>query len=147
MRHSPQTTPIGAALRQPVGPPGTAAAQHVAVDGLGDLEMGRLFAPAVNTIRVHGAAMGRAAAKLALDQTKPRRVYFGFELVLGDCSWGAGRTTRPARAAQRNIRGNVEPIGKKNPTSFSEAGFLDSSLSQTSVTTVACKRFHPLSAV
>jgi LacI family gluconate utilization system Gnt-I transcriptional repressor len=54
----------------------------VAVVGLGDLEMGRLFAPTVSTIHVHGAAIGRAAAELALDPTKPRRVDVGFELVV-----------------------------------------------------------------
>jgi len=58
------------------------AALPVAVVGLGDLEMGQLFAPSVSTIRVHGAAIGRAAAELALDPTKPRRVDVGFELVL-----------------------------------------------------------------
>jgi LacI family transcriptional regulator, gluconate utilization system Gnt-I transcriptional repressor len=62
--------------------PGPAAAQPVAVVGLGDLEMGRLFAPAVSTIRVHGAAIGRAAAELALDRSRPRRVDLGFELVV-----------------------------------------------------------------
>jgi LacI family gluconate utilization system Gnt-I transcriptional repressor len=62
--------------------PGPASAQPVAVVGLGDLEMGRLFAPAVSTIRVHGTAIGRAAAELALDPTKPRRVDLGFELVV-----------------------------------------------------------------
>ncbi|MFO1162172.1 MAG: substrate-binding domain-containing protein [Reyranellaceae bacterium] len=54
----------------------------VAVVGLGDLEMGQLFAPAVSTIRVHGESIGRAAAELALDPTRPRRVDVGFELVL-----------------------------------------------------------------
>lgn len=63
-------------------PEGPAAALPVAVVGLGDLEMGRLFAPAVSTVRVHGAAIGRAAAELALDPAKPRRVDLGFELVL-----------------------------------------------------------------
>ena len=38
--------------------------QPVAVVGLGDLEMGRLFAPALSTIRVHGVAIGRTAAEL-----------------------------------------------------------------------------------
>lgn len=63
-------------------PEGPEAALPVAVVGLGDLEMGRLFAPAVSTIRVHGAAIGRAAAELALDPARPRRVDLGFELVL-----------------------------------------------------------------
>ena len=62
--------------------PGPASSQPVAVIGLGDLEMGRLFAPAVSTIRVHGVAIGRTAAELALDPMKPRRVDIGFELVL-----------------------------------------------------------------
>lgn len=61
---------------------GPASAQPVAVVGLGDLEMGRLFAPSVSTIRVHGVAIGRTAAELALDPTRPRRVDLGFELVL-----------------------------------------------------------------
>lgn len=63
-------------------PEGPAETLPVAVVGLGDLEMGRLFTPAVSTIRVHGAAIGRAAAELALDPTRPRRVDVGFELVL-----------------------------------------------------------------
>jgi LacI family gluconate utilization system Gnt-I transcriptional repressor len=63
-----------------LGAPGSAP--PVAVVGLGDLEMGRLFTPAVSTIRVHGVAIGRTAAELALDPTKPRLVDLGFELVL-----------------------------------------------------------------
>jgi len=61
---------------------GPAAVPPIAVVGLGDLEMGRLFAPSVSTIRVHGVAIGRTAAELALDPTRPRRVDLGFELVL-----------------------------------------------------------------
>ena len=61
---------------------GPAAAQPVAVIGLGDLEMGRLFAPSLSTIRVHGDAIGRTAAKLILSREGPRRVDLGFELVL-----------------------------------------------------------------
>jgi len=34
--------------------------------GLGDLEMGRLIAPSLSTIRVNGDAIGRTAAKLIL---------------------------------------------------------------------------------
>lgn len=63
-----------------LGAPGSP--QPVAVIGLGDLEMGRLFAPALSTIRVHGVAIGRTAAELALDPARPRRVDLGFELVL-----------------------------------------------------------------
>ncbi len=62
--------------------PEPAAVPQVAVVGLGDLEMGRLFSPTVSTIRIDGAAIGRAAAELALDPAKPRRVDLGFELVL-----------------------------------------------------------------
>lgn len=54
----------------------------VAVVGLGDLEMGRLIAPKLSTVRVHSAAIGRAAAQLILDRTGPRRIDLGFELVL-----------------------------------------------------------------
>ena len=61
---------------------GAAAAQPIAVVGLGDLEMGRLFAPTVSTVRIDGAAIGRAAAELALDPDKPRRIDLGFELIL-----------------------------------------------------------------
>jgi LacI family transcriptional regulator, gluconate utilization system Gnt-I transcriptional repressor len=61
---------------------GPGPAQPVAVVGLGDLEMGRLIAPRLSTIRVHGAAIGRAAARLTLDRSGPRRVDLGFELVL-----------------------------------------------------------------
>ena len=63
---------------------GPAAAQPVAVVGLGDLEMGRLIAPSLSTIRVHGDAIGRTAAKLMLSRDGPRRVDLGFELVLRD---------------------------------------------------------------
>ena len=63
---------------------GSAAEQPVAVIGLGDLEMGRLIAPSLSTIRVHGDAIGRTAARLVLTQEGPRRVDLGFELVLRD---------------------------------------------------------------
>jgi len=63
---------------------GPAAEQPVAVVGLGDLEMGRLMAPSLSTIRVHGDAIGRTAAKLILSRESPRRVDLGFELVLRD---------------------------------------------------------------
>ncbi len=63
---------------------GLASAQPVAVIGLGDLEMGRLIAPALSTIRVHGDAIGRTAAKLMLSREGPRKVDLGFELVLRD---------------------------------------------------------------
>jgi LacI family gluconate utilization system Gnt-I transcriptional repressor len=61
---------------------GPAAEQVVAVVGLGDLEMGRLMSPSLSTIRVHGDAIGRTAAKLILSRDGPRRVDLGFELVL-----------------------------------------------------------------
>ena len=57
---------------------------QVAVIGLGDLEMGRLIAPRLSTIRVHGEAIGRAAAGLTQDLSGPRRLDLGFELVLRD---------------------------------------------------------------
>jgi LacI family transcriptional regulator, gluconate utilization system Gnt-I transcriptional repressor len=63
---------------------GPAADQPVAVVGLGDLEMGRLISPSLSTIRVHGDAIGRTAAKLILSREGPRRVDLGFELVLRD---------------------------------------------------------------
>jgi LacI family transcriptional regulator, gluconate utilization system Gnt-I transcriptional repressor len=63
---------------------GPAAEQPVAVFGLGDLEMGRLIAPRLSTIRVHGSSIGRTAAKLMLTNSGPRRVDLGFELVLRD---------------------------------------------------------------
>src|ERR1700712_154580 len=63
---------------------GPAAEQPVAVIGLGDLEMGRLIAPSLSTIRVHGEAIGRTAAKLMLTREGPRHVDLGFELVLRD---------------------------------------------------------------
>jgi LacI family gluconate utilization system Gnt-I transcriptional repressor len=62
--------------------PASAAARPVAVVGLGDLEMGRLFSPTASTIRIGRTAIGRAAAELALDPAKPRRIDLGFELVL-----------------------------------------------------------------
>jgi LacI family gluconate utilization system Gnt-I transcriptional repressor len=61
---------------------GPAAEQPVAVIGLGDLEMGRLIAPRLSTIRVHGDAIGRTAARLMLTREGPRHVDLGFELVL-----------------------------------------------------------------
>lgn len=63
---------------------GSAANQPVAVIGLGDLEMGRLIEPSLSTIRVHGDAIGRTAARLILTRTGPRHVDLGFELVLRD---------------------------------------------------------------
>jgi LacI family transcriptional regulator, gluconate utilization system Gnt-I transcriptional repressor len=63
---------------------GPAVEQPVAVVGLGDLEMGRLISPSLSTIRVHGDAIGRTAAKLILSHEGPRRVDLGFELVLRD---------------------------------------------------------------
>jgi LacI family gluconate utilization system Gnt-I transcriptional repressor len=63
---------------------GTATEQPVAVIGLGDLEMGRLIAPSLSTIRVHGDAIGHTAAKLMLTRNGPRHVDLGFELVLRD---------------------------------------------------------------
>jgi LacI family gluconate utilization system Gnt-I transcriptional repressor len=63
---------------------GPATGQPVAVIGLGDLEMGRLIAPSLSTIRVHGDAIGRTAANLMLSRDGPRVVDLGFELVLRD---------------------------------------------------------------
>ena len=63
---------------------GPGPAQPVAVVGLGDLEMGRLIAPALSTVRVHGMAIGKAAAGLTQDRAGPRRIDLGFELVLRD---------------------------------------------------------------
>jgi LacI family gluconate utilization system Gnt-I transcriptional repressor len=63
---------------------GPASEQPVAVIGLGDLEMGRLIAPSLSTIRVHGDAIGRTAARLMLSREGPRCVDLGFELVLRD---------------------------------------------------------------
>ncbi len=45
---------------------------------------GRLIAPSLSTIRVHGDAIGRTAAKLMLTREGPRHVDLGFELVLRD---------------------------------------------------------------
>jgi LacI family gluconate utilization system Gnt-I transcriptional repressor len=63
---------------------GPASEQPVAVIGLGDLEMGRLIAPSLSTIRVHGDAIGRTAARLMLSREGPRKIDLGFELVLRD---------------------------------------------------------------
>ncbi|MBO4224500.1 LacI family DNA-binding transcriptional regulator [Bradyrhizobium neotropicale] len=63
---------------------GPAAAQPVAVIGLGDLEMGRLISPSLSTISVHGDAIGRTAATLTLERGGERRIDLGFELVLRD---------------------------------------------------------------
>jgi len=56
--------------------------EDVAVVGLGDLEMGRLIAPALSTVRIDGAAIGRAAAALMLSPGGARRVDLGFELLI-----------------------------------------------------------------
>ncbi len=61
---------------------GPAPEQPVAVIGLGDLEMGRLISPSLSTVRVHGDAIGRTAAKLMLTREGPRHIDLGFELVL-----------------------------------------------------------------
>src|SRR3954470_20935959 len=63
---------------------GPATEQPVAVIGLGDLEMGRLIAPTLSTIRVNGDAIGRTAAKLILTRKGPRHIDLGFELVHRD---------------------------------------------------------------
>jgi LacI family gluconate utilization system Gnt-I transcriptional repressor len=63
---------------------GPAKEQPVAVIGLGDLEMGRLIAPKLSTVRIHGDAIGRTAAKLTLERSGPRRIDLGFELMLRD---------------------------------------------------------------
>jgi LacI family gluconate utilization system Gnt-I transcriptional repressor len=63
---------------------GPGPAQQVAVVGLGDLEMGRLIAPKLSTVRVHGMAIGKAAAELTQTREGPRRIDLGFELVLRD---------------------------------------------------------------
>ena len=63
---------------------GPASGQPVAVIGLGDLEMGRLISPSLSTVRVHGDAIGRTAAKLMLTREGPRHIDLGFELVLRD---------------------------------------------------------------
>jgi LacI family gluconate utilization system Gnt-I transcriptional repressor len=63
---------------------GPASEQPVAVIGLGDLEMGRLFSPALSTISVHGDAIGETAATLTLERGGERRIDLGFELVLRD---------------------------------------------------------------
>lgn len=63
---------------------GPSTDQPVAVIGLGDLEMGRLVAPSLSTISVHGQEIGRTAATLTLQQGGERRVDLGFELVLRD---------------------------------------------------------------
>lgn len=54
----------------------------VAVVGLGDLETGRLITPRLSTVRVHGEAIGLAAANLTQDLTGSRRLNLGFELVV-----------------------------------------------------------------
>jgi LacI family gluconate utilization system Gnt-I transcriptional repressor len=43
-----------------------------------------MIAPALSTVRVHGDAIGRTAAKLMLTRDGPRHVDLGFELVLRD---------------------------------------------------------------
>ena len=63
---------------------GPASEQPVALIGFGDLEMGRLIAPALSTVSVHGDAIGRTAARLMLTRDGPRHVDLGFELVLRD---------------------------------------------------------------
>jgi LacI family gluconate utilization system Gnt-I transcriptional repressor len=63
---------------------GPASKQPVAIIGLGDLEMGRLIAPSLSTVRVHGDAIGRTAAKLVLTVSGPRHIDLGFELVQRD---------------------------------------------------------------
>lgn len=58
----------------------------IGVVGLGDLEMGRLIVPRLTTIRVHGDAIGRAAASLILGRSEPRRIDLGFNLVVRESS-------------------------------------------------------------
>jgi LacI family gluconate utilization system Gnt-I transcriptional repressor len=63
---------------------GPASEQPVAVIGLGDLEIGRLFSPTLSTISVHGDAIGRTAATLTLNRGGERRIDLGFDLMLRD---------------------------------------------------------------
>ena len=88
MRCSPPTTRTRSASCRVCARPAAArrsgSEQPVAVIGLGDLEMGRLIAPSLSTIRVHGDAIGRTAAQLMLSREGPRRIDLGFELVLRD---------------------------------------------------------------
>lgn len=61
---------------------GPGSIQPVAVIGLGNLEMGQLIVPRLSTVRIHGAAIGRAAGMLTDPATTPRHVDLGFELVI-----------------------------------------------------------------
>jgi LacI family gluconate utilization system Gnt-I transcriptional repressor len=63
---------------------GPSSEQPVAVIGLGNIEMGRLVAPSLSTISVHGQKIGQTAATLTLERGGERRVNLGFELVLRD---------------------------------------------------------------
>src|SRR6202012_1171199 len=87
---------------------GPASAQPVAVIGLGDLEMGRLIAPSLTTIRVHGDAIGRTAARLMLSREGPRKVDLGFELVLRDS--GCSGAEQTAHVSERDLAFGEEQV-------------------------------------
>ena len=79
---------------------GPASGQPVALIGLGDLEMGRLIAPSLSTIRVHGDAIAFAGFELERDE----------DLGGGHEGPGLGRRVQPAHdeapgsAADRRVR-------------------------------------------
>lgn len=54
----------------------------IAVVGLGDLEIGRLIAPSLSTVRIDGGAIGRTAGRLILSNDGSRHINLGFTLLI-----------------------------------------------------------------
>ncbi len=54
----------------------------VALVGLGDLEVGRLIAPSLSTVRIDGEAIGQTAGRLTVSREGPRRIDLGFTLLI-----------------------------------------------------------------
>jgi LacI family gluconate utilization system Gnt-I transcriptional repressor len=52
------------------------------VVGLGDLEIGRLIAPSLSTVRIDGGAIGRTAGGLILSNDGSRHINLGFTLLI-----------------------------------------------------------------
>ncbi len=55
--------------------------EDVALVGLGDLEIGRLIAPSLSTVRIDGEAIGQTAGRLTVSREGPRRIDLGFALL------------------------------------------------------------------
>lgn len=56
--------------------------EDIVLVGLGDLEVGRLIAPALSTVRIDGEGIGRTAGRLTMSREGPRHIDLGFTLLI-----------------------------------------------------------------